>query len=319
VSTFHATLERRGRGARPSYTHVLLGTIYGQVAGSILLWATVFVLTSLQLLGASKHGTTAIYLPWQLRGTWSIVATLGWGTLVAALMGSWVRLGVAGRTGVAPAWGWCVLSVAVGGYTSMLLTETTGALVLLAVVLTSTLVTVLAFESSGAARPFPGTQALPHAGWIGLLATLTVLLATPYSLLHPFVGSGSALEGSAGRAGSLGRYSVKVGHAVRVIEGLSDGLLGVTITGVRLLASTTALRTSGVVVTPDSPSSGTSRLPIALRAGQELWIASSATLARCVTPAARIDNARVDYRIWGLALSETVPLEAPIVASCTAN
>ncbi len=222
MSAFQGTLgteSRRWQGP-PRYSGVLRGTLYGQVLGSIVLWGASFVLMLLKLVGESSRSADAIYLPWQIAGAWSLVAAVGWGTLVAMLIGTAVRLGVERSTGVTPAWGWCVLAVAAGGYVSLVFAPTSAAGLLMAVVLTPALLSVLAFESSGPARPFPGTQAVPGVGRIGLLASISLLLAAPYSVLHQFVGNGSGLEAG---ASSYGVYALKAGHSVRLSEGLSDG------------------------------------------------------------------------------------------------
>jgi hypothetical protein len=62
--------------------------------------------------------------------------------------------------------------------------------VFLAVVPTPGLVSVVAFESSGAARPFPGAGVPRGTRRVGLVIVLTLLLVVPYSVSHPFVVNG---------------------------------------------------------------------------------------------------------------------------------
>jgi hypothetical protein len=322
VSTFQAaTLARRGHSnGRPGYWKLLPGTLYGQVVGSIALWGACMVLALLAVAGISFSGD-GIYLPWQIDGAWSLTAAIGWGTLVATLMGVWVRQGVANRTGVTPALGWCMLAAGIGGYGSMLIAQSAGIEVLLAVGLTPPLVSVLAFESSGEPRPFPFAQTLSGGGRIGILAALTLVLVAPYGLLHPFVANGSGAYSSSmgSTSGDSGVYSVHVGQPVRVSAGLQGGRLGVTVTSVRLLASSSELRLSDVVVTtgdPGSPLSKARGLPVVLHPRRLLWITYSAALTGCVGREGRVDRVRVYYRIWGLALSQTVPLQTPTALTC---
>jgi hypothetical protein len=315
---------------RPGYWRVLRGVLYGQFVGSVGLYGLCLALALARLrLGFTGD---AVYRPWPVAGAWSLAADLGWGVLVAALLGTAVKVGVERRTGVTLARGWCVVAVALGGYGSLVVAQTSQAELVLAILFTPALVCGLAFDAAGGARPFPGA-----IGWHGrrarLLAALALVLVLPYGVLHPLVADGSGTvsppsptggwSGSSSDSDSGDVYSVAPGQPVRALSGIHGGPFGLTVTGVRLAGVPADLRTLGLSVAPDGPGPplGTGApaahgLPLALHPGGMIWITYSVALARCSASGVRVDRMLLSYRAFGLALTQVVRLQRATVLTC---
>ena len=307
-------IARKGGFGRPGYWRLFRGTMFGQAWGSIVLWCVCIGLT---LAGVLNIDDGAVYLPWQIHGVWPLGAAVGWGLFVTTLIGGWVRVGVAERTDVEPARGWCMLAVALGGYGSLLVAQTTGTAVVLAALLTPALVSVLVFQRSGVARPFPAADAFSRPLRLGL-ATLALVLVLPYGALHPLRVDGpqgpDSVIAPAGYDGNSEIYAVRVGQPLGFDSDMQIGRFGMTVTGVRVLTSGPAVRTVDVVV---SGLTGTpAHLPVALAGKQQLWVTYRVELTRCARAKTTVSGIRIYYRMWGLALSQTVATSAPTELFC---
>jgi hypothetical protein len=155
------------------------------------------VLVSLSALVGVASSSFSIYAPWVIDGPWALVASIGWGVLVAALIGAILRERVAARTGVVVSPGLALVSVAIGGYAPWLLSASGNARIALSLLLVPAVLQLVAFDHRGAARRLPRAVELSGRHLLATLGISALVLVLPYSLLHPlsihgYGGSGAA-------------------------------------------------------------------------------------------------------------------------------
>ncbi|HEY1775548.1 MAG TPA: hypothetical protein VGG41_05245 [Solirubrobacteraceae bacterium] len=310
-----------GRG--PGYWLVLRRVLLGQVAGSLSLLAIATAL-SWSSLASVDVSSLAMYSPWLIDGAWSLAATVGWGLLVVALVGTLVRAAVQARVGTTLSRGLTFLAVAVGGYAPTLLELSAPARLILTVTLTSALVLVLAFEQSGEPRRLPAAVELSRRRLAVVLPIAAVVLVAPFALLHPLLSFASLERGAfGGNPNPQGQsvYHLRPGGGMELETAMKPGHLPITVTAVRVLGTDGLLRVDAVTVTANSPPDPfvhvAPKLPLRVDAGHALWVSAKLTLVRCRARAFSISAVRVSYRALGLSLTQSVPLDQSLsIAAC---
>jgi hypothetical protein len=184
-------------GQRPDYWLVLRRVLLGQVAGSLSLLAIAAVL-SWSSPASVDVSYLSMYSPWLIDGAWSLAATVGWGLLVVALVGTVVRAAVQARTGGTLSRGLTFVAVAIGGYGPTVFDLSAAVRLTLSVTLTSAFVLGLVFERSGQPRRLPAAVELSRRRLAVALPIAAVVLVAPFALLHPLLSFASLETGAFG-------------------------------------------------------------------------------------------------------------------------
>jgi hypothetical protein len=309
-------------GRRPGYWLLLRRVLLGQVAGSLCLLAIAAVL-SRSSLASVDVSNLSMYSPWLIDGAWSLAATLGWGLLVVALVGTVVRAALQARTGGTLSRGLIFIAVAIGGYGPALFDLSTAVRLTVSVTLTSAFVRGFAFERSGQPGRLPAAVELSRRRLAVILSIAAVLLVAPFALLHPLLSFASLETGALGsnpNPDGQPIYRLSPGQPIQLETAMKPGNLPITVTGVRILGTGELLRVDGVTVSANSshdPSLHLSTLPLRVEAGHALWISAKLALVRCRASTVTISAVAVSYRALGLSLTQAVPLDQDIaVAGC---
>jgi hypothetical protein len=310
-------------GGRPGYWAVLRRVLVGQIAGSFCLFLITVVVSQTSLASVDVSGMS-IYAPWLIDGPWALAACAGWGLLVVALVGSLVRAQVGERTAVTLSRGLTFAAVAIGGYGPTLFDLSTGARLLATVAVTSSLVLLLGFEPSGAARTLRGAVELSRRTLALILVATAVVLVAPFALLHPLRSFASMESGPLNSNASIEGlvYHLHAGGHFKIASAMKPAHMPITVTGVRFLGGGALLRVDRVTLTRNYPpwpfvTPAHRPLPLHLEAGQALWVGARLTLTRCTAPTVRVSAVTVSYRELGLSLHQTVGLDQAVtVAAC---
>jgi hypothetical protein len=311
-------------GRRPDYWVVWRRVLLAEVGGSLCLLAIAAVLswTSLASVDVSN---LSMYAPWLIDGPWSLAASLGWGLLVVALIGSIVRAQVQARTGRELSRGLTFAAVAIGGYGPTVFNVSSAVRLVLTVSVTSALMLVLGFEHSGEPRRLPALLEFSRRRLAVVLPVIAVVLVAPFAVLHPLLSFASLETGafsSAPNPESQPIYYLRPGGHIQVATAMKPGHLPITVTGARILGTDGVLRVDRVTVSRDSPpypftANNRTQLPLRVDAGHALWISAKLTLIRCVTSAVTVSAVQISYRELGLALTQAVSIDqSTTVAGC---
>jgi len=307
---------------RPDYWMVLRRVLLGEVIGSLCLLAIAMVLSWLSLASVDVSNMS-MYSPWLIDGAWSLAASLGWGLLVVALIGSVVRAQVQTRTGGTLSRGLTFAAVAIGGYGPALFNLASGLRLLLSVVVTSALVLALAFERSGRPRALPAAVELSRRRLAVILPVVAVVLVAPFAVLHPLLSFASLETGafsSSANPEAQPIYSLRPGGHIQIATAMKPGHLGITVTGAQILGAGGVLRVDWVTLSVNSPPElwiPLRPLPLRVDAGHALWIGARLTLVRCAARAVTVSAVRVSYRELGLILTQAVPFDQDVtIAAC---
>ena len=324
------TIPLSGRGdQRPGYWLVLRRVLLGQVLGSLALVLGTAVLAWASLVRLNTSGLS-LFAPWLIGGAWSIVASVGWGVLVVALVGSVVRSSVQRRTGATLSPGLTLLAVAIGGYGPFLLAASQQARLVLSVLVTTVLVLTLAFDGSGQPRRLPAGVELSRARLAALVAGCAVVLVAPFAVLHPLLSFANLEVGALGSNPNLSPNpspgdNLRPGERLQLMTALKPGDFAITVTAVRLLGTDGVLHVDRSVVTLNAPPepafwhprARATTLPLRVAAWQALWVSDTLTLKRCPATPVTLTAVRVSYREFGVSLTQVVPLDQnTTVAAC---
>jgi hypothetical protein len=296
--------------------------LLGAVGGSLCLWLIAEAL-SWASLASVDLSNLSMYAPWLIDGPWSLAASVGWGLLVVALIGSIVRAAVQARTGGTLSRGLTFAAVAIGGYAPTLLSVSSAVRLLLTVSLTSALMLVLAFEHSGEPRRLPAAFELSRRRLAVILPVVAIALVAPFAVLHPLLSFASLETGafsSNPNPEPQSIYYLRPGGHIQVATAMKPGHLPITVTGAKILGTASVLRVTRVTVagnSPPFPFRPSPPLPLRVDAGHALWISARLTLVRCSTRAVTVSAVRISYRELGLSLTQAVPLDqSTTVAAC---
>jgi hypothetical protein len=319
MSTATAVLEGTSHpGGRPRYSFTFRAVAVGLITGLAALWAICTVVSLLRVVGLSSPPGSTLYAPWVIDGPWSLAAVLAWGLLVSSLVAAFVGRRMQARTHTTVSRALMIVSVAAGGYGPWLLGTTVLARVVMSLLLTPAIVRVVVFEPSGQPRQLPARLELSAGRLAGLLLFAALVVVAPFALLHPFALRGSGESGGASVSAGW-QYDVQPGQIVKAEAGLETGLFPVTVTAVRVLGQSRALRILSFTPGDNAPVTASGAgLPMRIAAGQSLWVSYKLALRYCTDPPASITRIRVSYRELGLALTQTVPLAGSnTLVSCT--
>jgi hypothetical protein len=323
VGTAVATAAAPVPPGRPGYWLTFRGAAFAQITAGIFLWAIGAVASLAGLIGLQVQGSS-LYEPWVIDGPWGLLAALGWGLLVVALVGWSVRERLEARTGQRLSRVLTFASVAIGGYAPWLVTTTVSGRVALSLLLMPAVARALIFEHSGAARRLPFAEPRALAVAFALLVAGFVLVL-PYSALHPLVADGSGQSGpSADTSGTSGYvYDVHPGEIVEASAGLQTGLFPITVSAVKVLANASLVHVVKVTLGSNMPFDRprpASDFHVRIGARQSLWVGYAISLRRCASFPVGVTRIRVSYRELGIALEQTVALGANnTLLSCDAT
>ena len=295
-------------GRTPSYGRLFGSAAFAQIVGGILLLYVGGITLSLtRLVGISSGPGLSIYAPWVVDGPWAVGALIGWGALVAIVIGSLLRGRVERRLEVEPSRTLIVASVAIGGYAPWFFTSSVPGRAVLSLFLMPAVVRVLAFDSTARPRRLPGRIELSRRQLsIGVVIAVFALVL-PYSLLHPFSvnGFGSSIGGD---GESTAIATISPGQEASLAAGMQSGNLPLTVTSVRLIHGPD-------LVISDVRSNGSpwstpeiSGVRIHLSARGSLWISYDVKLDACPTNPTGVTRIRITYTQLGLPLEQTVSL-----------
>jgi hypothetical protein len=312
----------RGGSGRPRYGTLFGSAAFAQIVGWLCLFV-VSVLVSLSGIVGLSSGRLSVYAPWVIDGPWSLLASIGWGVLVSAVIAAILRERVVACTAVPVSRGLTVVSVAIGGYAPWLLTASGPGRTVLSLLLVPAVLQLVAFEHSGGARALPRAVDLSGRHLVATLAISVLVLVLPYALLHPLAIRGSGQSGGNFTTNDSGfLYSVRPGQLVHAQSGIETGVLPITVTGVRPLASASDVRIVKVAIAGNVPLSelpvASGGLALAVPARHLLWVGFAVRLTDCRSQAAGVTRIRISYRELGLSLSQTVPLAgSDTLLTCT--
>lgn len=323
MSAAVATPVRVGEhdGRRPDYWVVLRRVLLGQVGGSLCLLLIAAVLSWLSLASVDVSNLS-MYGPWVIDGAWSLAASIGWGVLVVALIGSIVRAQVQARVGGTLSRALMFAAVALGGYGPAIFNENSAARVVLTVVTTPAFVLLLGFESSGQPRRLPAAVELSRRRLAVTLPLVAVVLVAPFAVLHPLLSFASLETGafsSNPNPEAQPIYDLRPGGHIQVTTAMKPGHFPITVTGAKILGTAGVLRVDRVTVSVNSPPVSFIRqppLPLRIDAGHALWIGAKLTLVRCSAGPVTVAAVRVSYRELGLSLTQAVPLDQSTTVAC---
>lgn len=282
------------------------GVFWGEVWGTLLLVPAFLLLTGLHVIGEGNNDTLLIYLPWLPIGWWAVVASGAYGFLISLTIGWTVRSALA-RRGVTVAYAWCFAAVAGGGYTAVLIgghrwmSQT-----LIAVLLTSALVSLLGFDRRRMPRQPPTALAIGRRT-AGLCCLAALAVSLSYGLLHPFVGSSPDWLTSTPDA-APGDIVVHQGQTVSFIAQLSPARMRVNVAAVGLVGHTQGLRLLRVNVAASGDVSAKPDLPNAIPANSDAEVYATFRVDRCSLQTLSIHGVRLAYTALGVPLEQTVAL-----------
>jgi len=295
-------------GRTPSYGRLFGSAAFAQIFGGILLFYLGGITLSLtRLVGISSGQGLFIYAPWVVDGPWAVAALIGWGALVAIVIGSLLRGRVERRLEVEPSRALIIASVAIGGYAPWLLTSSVPGRTVLSLLLMPAVVRVLVFDPPARPRRLPGRFELSRRQLLIGAVVAVCALVLPYSLLHPFSvnGSGTSIGGG---DGSTATATVSPGQEAWLGAGLQSGNLPLTVTSVRLIhgpdLAISDVKSNG----SPWPAPEISGVRIHLKARGQLWITYHVKLDACPTNPSGVTRIRITYTQLGLPLEQTVSL-----------
>jgi hypothetical protein len=294
---------------RPRFWLLVLGTFWGQVLGTLAVLACALPLLLLVEIPLVRDG---FFWPWTVGDAWSLLANVAWSVVLVVPVAALVRIGVTHRA-PAPALGWIVVAVAAGGYLTYAATENGGGRLVIAILATAALVRGLAYETSGAVRPWP----LPlRTRWlVAAVAGALLVGVVPYGLLHPFraLNGGGGPSGSSTDARGHQVYDVKPGHTVVATSDIGLGGGPVRVESIEPIGASRTLQVRDITVGFAWPERGRS-LPTNMR-DETQQLNLRLAVPGC-QPGGAITAVRLHYRLHGLALAQTVRLSPPVAARC---
>jgi hypothetical protein len=310
---------------RPSFGRLLVAVFAGEFQAALALWVISIPVGGLGFAPVGGQHDW-MWLPWQIDGTWALVAAAGWAYLICALV-AWFVAGSLERAGVdLPETSWLRVAIAISGYGGMALGTTSGGRVACAVVLGVILIRVLVLQADGTARPW--RWPIERRGQV-LIALAAALAACSYGATHAFVA-----DGSGGSSGSQATY-VRAGEAQIIDVGLSHLHFGATLESATLTGAGAAnVRVSSMVLSLGNPADVSlpsflrhlpkryrsmytvkpTYFPYSVPAGKDLWLSAVVALRSCGS--GTLSTLRLRYAVLGIATTANIPIQQPLTLSC---
>jgi hypothetical protein len=296
-------------GRTPSYGRLFGSAAVAQIVGGmLLLYVGGMTLSLTRLVGVSSGQGLFIYAPWVVDGPWALAASIGWGALVAILIGSLLRARVERRLEVELSRALIVAAVGIGGYAPWLITSSDPGRPFLSLFLVPAVVRVLVFDSTARPRRLPVRFELSGRRLLICVAVAVFALVLPYSSLHPFSVNGSGTSIGEGGGGSTTTATVSPSEEAWLAAGLQSGNLPLTVTGVRLIHGPDLVISDVKSNGSPWPAPETSGVRIHVKARGELWIGYHVKLDACPTNPSGVTGIRITYTQLGMSLEQTVSL-----------